>query len=452
MSRRPSEARLAVIGAGNRGQTYASLAADAGATIVAVAEPNDARRRRFSERHRIPGARQSRGWDSLELTADDIDGVVITTMDDLHVDPGLRYAQLGVPMLLEKPIGPTWGECARLRDGLPEDAPPIIVAHVLRCAPYTRVLRSLIAEGAVGEIVNIHHLEPVGFWHFAHSFARGNWRSTAAAAPFMVSKACHDVDWVMHLIGSECVAVSSFGALNHFRRELRPAGAADRCVDCQVDCVYDARSIYLDMAQRGDFSHPVSTITDDATVAAVEHALEHTRFGQCVYDCDNDVIDTQVASLLFDGGETATITVSAFTEARGRHSVIAGTRAEATVTDEGVSLYSFRNRRTRFYPSGLVSPSGNGAGINTGHAGGDGALIDYFLSEITAPTESGRRAFGEALLSHQVAFAIERARLEHRVIDPRDPLSESGPAAAAGWSGASRAASPAGSEQGRSLR
>ena len=194
-------------------------------------------------------------------------------MDDLHVDPGLRFAQLGLPMLLEKPIGPTWG---RMRP-TPGRAAGGCSTHYRRpraavTRPTPGVLRSLIAEGAVGEIVNIHHLEPVGFWHFAHSFARGNWRSTAAAAPFMVSKACHDVDWVMHLIGAECVAVSSFGALNHFRRELRPAGAADRCVDCQVDCVYDARSIYLDMARRGDFSHPVSTITDDATVAAVEHA------------------------------------------------------------------------------------------------------------------------------------------------------------------------------------
>ena len=452
MSRRAVPPRLAVIGAGDRGQTYASLAADMGAAIVAVAEPDDARRRRLSERYRIPGARQSRSWDTLELAADDVDGLVITTMDDLHVDPGLRFSQLGVPMLLEKPIGPTWDECVRLRDGLPENAPPVLVAHVLRYAPYTRVLRSLIAEGAVGEIINIHHLEPVGFWHFAHSFTRGNWSSTATAAPFMVSKACHDVDWVTHLIGSECVAVASFGSLKHFRPEMRPVGAADRCVDCGVACDYDAKRIYLDMAEAGDFSFPVSTIVEESTVAAVEHALAHGPHGRCVYGCDNDAVDTQVASLLFEGGETATITVSAFTEARGRHSVIAGTRAEATVTDEGVSLYSFRNRRRRFYPSGLDSPSGNRAGIDAGHAGGDGALIDYFLSEITAPTESGRLAFGEALLSHQVAFAIERARLEHRVIDPRDPLSESGPAAAAGWSGASRAASPAGSEQGRSLR
>ena len=412
--------RLAVIGAGNRGHTYASLAAASGASIAAVAEPDDVRRERFGERFGIPKGRRSASWDSLELAAGQVDGVVIATMDDLHVDPALRFAGLGVPMLLEKPIGPSWAECARLQDGLPKGAPPILVAHVLRYTPYTRVLRSLIAEGALGEIVNIHHLEPVGFWHFAHSFTRGNWRSTSVAAPFMVSKACHDVDWVMHLIGSECVAVSSFGALNHFRSELRPSGAADRCIDCGVDCVYDARSIYLDMANAGDFSHPVSTIAEDATVAAVQHALEHTRFGHCVYNCDNDVIDTQVASLLFSAGETASITVTAFTESRGRHSVIAGTRGEATVTDNGVEIYSFHNRRRRFYSSGLDASAPSGPGINAGHASGDGAMVDCFLGEIASPTEAGLGAFTDALHSHQVAFAAEESRLRREVLDPRE--------------------------------
>ena len=422
MTSHSSAPRLAIIGAGDRGRTYASLAVGAGAVIAAVAEPDDTRRQRFGERFDVPSARRSAGWDSLELMSEDVDGVVITTMDSLHVDPALRFAELGVPMLLEKPIGPSWAECLRLRDGLPDGAAPILVAHVLRYAPYTRVLRSLIAEGAVGEIVSIHHLEPVGFWHFAHSFARGNWRSTTAAAPFMVSKACHDVDWVMHLIGSECVAVSSFGALNHFRPELRPPGAADRCIDCRVDCVYDARSIYLNMAAADDFSHPVSTITDEATFAAVQHALEHTRFGQCVYDCDNDVIDTQVASLQFSGGETASITVTAFTEARSRHSIIAGTSGEATVTDSGVEIYSFRDRRRRFYPSGVGSSTFSRSGINAGHAGGDGAMVECFLGEIARPTEAGARALTDALHSHRVAFAVEESRLRHEVLDPRDPL------------------------------
>ncbi|MXZ94448.1 MAG: Gfo/Idh/MocA family oxidoreductase [Acidimicrobiaceae bacterium] len=408
---------LAVIGAGTRGYGYARLAAAAGARIVAVAEPDDRRRHRLIKHCGSPTTRQAADWETLEMDVGDVDGVIIATMDDMHVGPTLRFAPLGVPMLLEKPIARSWEDCCRLRVGLGDDAPPILVAHVLRYAPYTRLLHSLIADGALGDIVNVHHLEPVGFWHFAHSYVRGNWHSTATAADLMVAKACHDVDWIMQLIDSECVAVSSFASLSHFRPESRPVGAADRCVDCSIDCVYDARSIYLDTARDGDFSWPVEAIVVEHTTAEVVDALDNSRYGRCVYTGDNDMPDTQVASLLFAGGQTATITVSAFTELRSRLTVVSGTRAEATVTAAGVELYSFATRRRRF-----CNADGRGSsGLNASHGGGgDAALVDRYLSEIDHPTEAGRAAFAEALRTHRVTFAIEEARRRGQVVDPRD--------------------------------
>lgn len=414
--------RLAVIGAGTRGYGYARLAVESGGEIVAVAEPDDRRRRRLLDSLASPAARQATSWETLGLDAGDVDGVIIATMDDMHVEPVLRFAPLGVPMLLEKPIARSWQDCCRLRAGLGEAAPPIFVAHVLRYAPYTRLLRSLIDDGTLGDIVIVHHLEPVGFWHFAHSFVRGNWHSTAEAADFMVAKACHDVDWIMHLIHSECVAVSSFASLVHFRPESRPAGAAERCIDCSVDCVYDARSIYLDAARDGDFSWPVEAIAVEHTIAAVIDALEHSRYGRCVYAGDNDVPDTQVATLLFAAGETATITVSAFTELRSRQTVVCGTRGEATVTATGVELYSFADRRRRFFDA--AGPAG--AGLDGSHGGGDRCFVDRFLSEIREPTRAGPRAFAEALRTHRVTFAIEEARRRGAVIDPRE-LPEADP-------------------------
>ena len=408
--------KLAVIGAGTRGYTYARLAAERGAEVVAVAEPDVRKQRRLLSSFGSAGARQASSWDALELDAGEVDGVIVATMDDMHVEPTLRFARLGVPMLLEKPIARSWQDCCRLRAGLGDAAPPILVAHVLRYAPYTRLLRSLIADGAIGDIVNVLHLEPVGFWHFAHSYVRGNWHSTATAADFMVAKACHDVDWIMHLIDSECVAVSSFASLTHFRPESRPTGAAERCIDCSVDCVYDARRIYLDAALAGDFSWPVEAIVADQTVASVRDALENSRYGRCVYLGDNDVADTQVASLLFAGGQTATITLSAFTELRSRHTIISGTRAEATVTAAGVELYSFSDRRRRFW----AADGAERAGLSASHGGGDRALVHRYLDEIGEPTKAGRQAFGEALRTHRVAFAAEEARRHSTVVDPRD--------------------------------
>jgi len=33
-----------------------------------------------------------------------------------------------------------------------------------------------VRHSLIGDIVNIQHLEPIGYFHFAHSYVRGNWR------------------------------------------------------------------------------------------------------------------------------------------------------------------------------------------------------------------------------------------------------------------------------------
>ncbi len=46
------------------------------------------------------------------------------------------------------------------------------VCHVLRYFAPCIKLKQLIDSGLIGDVVNINHTEPVGFWHFAHSFVR----------------------------------------------------------------------------------------------------------------------------------------------------------------------------------------------------------------------------------------------------------------------------------------
>jgi predicted dehydrogenase len=47
----------------------------------------------------------------------------------------------------------------------------------MRYFPPCVKIREIIDRGDIGDVMTINHTENVGYWHFAHSFVRGNWRN-----------------------------------------------------------------------------------------------------------------------------------------------------------------------------------------------------------------------------------------------------------------------------------
>lgn len=98
------------------------------------------------------------------------------------------------------------------------------VCHVLRYTPFYRTIKRLIDEGQIGQVASLCQIENVGYWHQAHSFVRGNWRSSKVS-PMILQKSCHDIDILLWLAGQRCTQVASFGSLRHFDAAHAPAGA-----------------------------------------------------------------------------------------------------------------------------------------------------------------------------------------------------------------------------------
>jgi predicted dehydrogenase len=226
----------------------------------------------------------------------------------------------------------------------------------------------------------------------------------------LLTKCCHDLDWLRHIVGRPAVTVSSQGGLRHFTAANRPAGAADRCLDCAVEpaCPYSAARLYLGFL--GDPKRerwPLSVLTTDLTARGVRQALRDGPYGRCVYACDNDVADHQVVTIEFDGGVTATLTMSAFTPMARRRTRIMGTRGflegdgtRLTVTDFVTGLAE---------PVDVADPGPSAGG---GHGGGDFGVIGAFADAIASGDRSLiRTGPRESLDSHLVAFAAERSRL-----------------------------------------
>ncbi len=410
--------RVLLVGAGIRGEIYGHWIAEHPhrARVVAVAEPHSGRRAAAAATHGLPSSAVFADWRDVAKGPRVADAVIITTQDADHVEPAVAFAEAGYAILLEKPIAPTEKECRRVIEAVRRGGVVFGACHVLRYAPYTRALREVLAEGRIGEIVSVDHVEPVGFAHYAHSYARGNWRREDESAPMLLAKSCHDMDWLQYIVGRPVRAVSSFGSLSFFVPGNRPAQAATRCSDCvlQQSCAYSAVRIYGEHLAAGDV-WPLNVLTPDPTEESVAEALRTGPYGRCVWACDNDVVDHQVVALEFDGGATATFTMTAFTTGRPRETRIFGTMGEIYCDASIIRVTDFRTRETRT----IEVPERADASdpLLAGHSGGDAALMDAFVTAVATRDPNWMDAGAiEALAAHELVFAAERARREGRVV------------------------------------
>lgn len=402
---------VAVLGTGSRGSVYAGFAErhPERARVVAVADPRTGRRDALADRHEVTAGGRFADWRELAGRPRLADAVVIATPDREHVGPARRFAELGYHVLLEKPIAPAAAECVELVEAVEKTGVILAVGHVMRYTAYTDAVRDTVAAGRVGQITGIDHVEPVGWWHFAHSYVRGNWRREDQAGPSILTKCCHDMDWLRYIVGRRARRVSSSGGLRHFRAANRPAGAADRCLDCTIerDCPYSAVRLYLGcLGDRKRERWPLSVVTTDLTEDGVREALRDGPYGRCVYACDNDVADHQVTAIEFDGGVTATLTMSAFTPAARRMTRIMGTHGYLDGDGTSATLTDFVTGRSEQLAIPPVSED-----VAGGHAGGDYGLMRAFTEAIATGDQSAIRSSpGESLESHLMAFAAEQSR------------------------------------------
>ena len=414
--------KLAVIGAGARGNTYSRFAKSFPdrLKIVAVADPDDYRRNHFADQYQIPEDKRFRTWQEFCKQPRMCDAVAICTQDNMHEAPAIACAKLKYNILLEKPMAPTAESCRNIVKAVKEAGVLFAVCHVLRYTKYSAMIRDIIKSGEIGEIVSIQHLEPVGYWHQAHSYVRGNWRNEAESSSMLLAKSCHDIDWLRGVMGKPCKAVQSFGTLRHFKASEKPEGAADRCCDCPREvesfCPYSAYKIYFrDRFCKGIKIWPVNVLVPEVTDESLAEALKKGPYGRCVYACDNDVVDNQVVNLMFDDGSTASMTMTAFTFHAGRKTRIFGTLGEIDTDSTVITIRRFLDNSVREVDTGTA----NDGGILTGHGGGDFGLMDAFVQAV-AENDPSKIISGidETLESHLMVFAAEESRKTGKVCQP----------------------------------
>lgn len=352
--------------------------------------------------------------DSLYLSLEDFlsqpkkaDWLFVCTQDKYHAQHAIPAMKHGYNLLLEKPVACTVEDCLEIERVAKECNVKVAVCHVLRYSEYYAKIKDIIDSGVLGKIIAIDQVENVGYWHQAHSFVRGDWKNSEESNPMILAKCCHDLDIAVYLTGSKCKRVSSQGQLNFFRKENAPEGATQYCLKgCKVkkDCPYDCEKLYLDpMKGKPNFAvrylWPQCRLVKDgvASVPKVREALETTDFGKCVFMSDNDVVDYQVTTMMFENGVNATLTMTAFSERVYRETRVRGTLGDlkCDMSEGTLELRVFGKKAKIIKLKNRKDP----------HAGGDEGLIralakDELKTDISLSIES-----------HLIGFAAEKSRL-----------------------------------------
>ncbi|KAI1763604.1 NAD(P)-binding protein [Hypoxylon sp. FL1150] len=457
MSARPP--RMLIIGAGSRGRIYGRCTQQSSnGVVVSVCEPDAYKRQAYvrtfiwsDAKHPAPEGSSFADWRDFvawerrrrerEAAGDPhvpegVDAAFVCVRDEMHHDVVVALAPLNLHIMCEKPLATTLDDCVDMYRALAPLQPTKVfsVGHVLRYSPHNMLLRKLLLEDRViGDILSVVHTEPVGYWHFAHSYVRGNWRKESTTAPSLLTKSCHDIDIILWLLCSPQSPsspepphlpseVASSGSLQFFRKSRKPkaAGTATNCLSCaaEPDCIYSSKRLYESTRhlglETGNTGWPMSVVlpdiesfggdiekvrpellrrlAEDYDASTTPQAEIDSRnwFGRCVFESDNDVCDEQVVTLRWDedpphsaaaaqaadavgsrGAKQATFHMVAQTKRQcERFTHVYGTSGEAYADSRTIAVEDFRDgSRTAHHPK-LES---------LGHGGGDHGLTRQFV-------------------------------------------------------------------------
>lgn len=153
-----------------------------------------------------------------------VDIINISGPNQVHTPQGVAAAEAGKHILMEKPMCLSMRDNRLLRDAVVRNGVKSVVSFVTRWNPLTENLKSLLAAGAIGELVHIE----VNYWHeigpWWKGFEWGRTREIGGSAALLAG--CHAIDLLRWLSGDEVAEVSAFSNNRRGLFEFDPNVAA----------------------------------------------------------------------------------------------------------------------------------------------------------------------------------------------------------------------------------
>ena len=362
---------VAIIGCGWRGQVFAEYAKQnpKEMRVLAIADKKEHLRNKMKKEYTVEDRYIFTDYHDLFAQGKIGDAIFIATQDNQHIEPAMMALEVGYRnLMIEKPIDRDIELCYMLSNRAKELGAKVQICHSLRFSPFYRKVKEIIDSGMIGEVRHINQEEGVGYYHYAHSYVRGDWNNEEKSSPMILAKCCHDMDLLLYLTDAHAKEISSYALEGFFSKKNAPLNSSDRCIDCAVrdNCVFDAMKIY---SERENF---YESAVNKEGFSTLQEAMQNGRYGRCVFRCDNNVVDQQSVNIILTNRSTATLTMNPFTKEDNRETRIMGTLGELSGSFQGnvIRVKPFLGDMIEFQVEK----------IETGHGGADTVAVQDFLA------------------------------------------------------------------------
>lgn len=168
--------------------------------VVAVMSRHLEKAKEYAQKHDI------KKWynDAQAMISDsEVNAVYIATPPSSHATYAIMSMKSGKPCYIEKPMAQTYEECTRINRISEETGVPCFVAYYRRYLPYFHKVKELIANDAIGKVINVQlrFAQPP----FELDYNRENlpWRvqPDIAGGGYFYDLAPHQIDMLQELFG-----------------------------------------------------------------------------------------------------------------------------------------------------------------------------------------------------------------------------------------------------------
>ncbi len=123
-----------------------------GSKVVAVMSRSHDKAASYAQRHHIGR------WytDAQQLIEDpEVNAVYIATPPSSHATYAIMSMKAGKPVYVEKPLASSYIDCQRINRVCEQTKVPCFIAYYRRYLPYFLKVKELLAQGAIGQVVNV---------------------------------------------------------------------------------------------------------------------------------------------------------------------------------------------------------------------------------------------------------------------------------------------------------